>query len=603
MKIIRYSFILALSALLLGTWTSCDITTLDDDAFLEEHPKTTYGFDNAFQSSRQINDCVTACYMGVRFAYFGEDPIWLGWGSDLMDRREESWEGNFTNWTTSGNPFRDPTNSLWQRVAAPAILGLDGLRTETLEISEDDRNYFEAQLRFFRGFVYLRLGEMFGGWFIVDKTYYDELKFDIPRSTRAETYEFAIQDLKFAAEYLQDHPEAGRIGKGAAYHFLAEAYLALAIEKGNNATDLETAISYADKALTLHPIMTQRFGTRAKQGKGETRNGVAAYYPDGDVFFDLFQPGNFDYDEGNTESIWAFQMDYDNFIALGKSSWGRNGMHRYYLPSKRTVQWNAKYKKNSKGYPWRNNVDAKLYPGGEYSAYVGGKPSQTWFPTDYVVSQIWEGEFADDMRNNELNIRRNFKCTDSKHPLYGQIVTREMVDTTKLNPMMSFACPTYTKFAPIDDWCYFDLADGGERVYRFYDSYAVRSAETVLLRAEAKLRKGDKAGCASDINILRNRAQCSKLATAGEMDIKYILAERVRELFLEEWRWATLLRMGQDGIDSINEHAMHIVPQPCYNNLPTHNVAPITRWTLLPIYENIISGMKDADVKNNPGGD
>ena len=86
MKIIRYSSILALSFLLLGTWTSCDIATLDDDAFLEEHPKTIYGFENAFKSASQVNDCVTACYMGVRFAYYGEDPIWLGWGSDLMDR-------------------------------------------------------------------------------------------------------------------------------------------------------------------------------------------------------------------------------------------------------------------------------------------------------------------------------------------------------------------------------------------------------------------------------------------------------------------------------------------------------------------------------------
>ena len=600
MKIIRYSSILALSVLLLGTWTSCDIATVDDDAFLEEHPTTTFGFETAFLSASQINDCITACYMGLRFAYYNEDSIWLGWGTDLMDRREEGWEGNFTNWTAESNPFRDPTYSLWQRVAAPAILGLDGMKTEGLDITDADRKNYEAQLRFFKGFIYLRLAEMYGGWFLMDKTY-TSLKFDIPRATRQETYEYAIQDLKFAAENLEDHPEAGRVGKGAAYHFLAEAYLALAIEKGNSNADLETAIGYADKAIELHPIMTQRFGTRATPGKGTARNGVAAYYPDGDVFFDLFQPGNFDYDEGNTESIWAMQQDYDNFVALGKSSWGRNGMHRYYLPSKRTVTWNSTYKQGSNDYPWRKNVDATLYPGGEYSAYVGGKPSQTWFPTDYVVCQIWAGGFADDMRNNDVNIRRKFKCTDKKHPLYGQIVTKEMVDTTTRNPLMSFVAPTYTKFAPIDDWAYFDLADGGDRSYRFYDSYVVRSAETVLLRAEAKLRKGDKGGCASDINILRNRAQCSKLATAGEMDIKYILAERVRELYLEEWRWATLLRMGQDGIDSINEHAMHMVKQPCYNNLPTTNVAPITKWTLLPIWDSLIKSMKDADVQNNPG--
>ena len=74
MKTIRYISLLISSCLLLVAVNSCN-----DDAFLEEHPKTIYGFENAFKSASQVNDCVTACYRGVRFAYFGEDPIWLGW--------------------------------------------------------------------------------------------------------------------------------------------------------------------------------------------------------------------------------------------------------------------------------------------------------------------------------------------------------------------------------------------------------------------------------------------------------------------------------------------------------------------------------------------
>ena len=38
-------------------------------------------------------------------------------------------------------------------------------------------------------------------------------------------------------------------------------------------------------------------------------NGVEAYYPDGDVFFDLFQRGNLDRAEGNTEALWTLQND------------------------------------------------------------------------------------------------------------------------------------------------------------------------------------------------------------------------------------------------------------------------------------------------------
>ena len=82
--------------------------------------------------------------------------------------------------------------------------------------------------------------------------------------------------------------------------------------------------------------------------------------------------------------------------------------------------------------------------------------------------------------------------------------------------------PVWTKLAPID-WGYDDLADGGNRSNMYCDQYAHRSAETLLLRAEANLRAGDKGAAATDINKLRNRAQCTKLATADDMTLQYIL--------------------------------------------------------------------------------
>jgi hypothetical protein len=51
------------------------------------------------------------------------------------------------------------------------------------------------------------------------------------------------------------------------------------------------------------------------------------------------------------------------------------------------------------------------------------------------------------------------------------------------------------------------------------DWYIARSAETYLLRAEAKLRSGDAAGAAEDINAVRSRAQAKKLFSAGEVNL------------------------------------------------------------------------------------
>jgi hypothetical protein len=73
--------------------------------------------------------------------------------------------------------------------------------------------------------------------------------------------------------------------------------------------------------------------------------------------------------------------------------------------------------------------------------------------------------------------------------------------------------------------------------------YMARVAETYLLRAEAYLGKSQLQKAADDINVLRTRANATP-ATAGEMNMDYILDERLRELYLEEFRAVTLTRLG-----------------------------------------------------------
>jgi hypothetical protein len=70
----------------------------------------------------------------------------------------------------------------------------------------------------------------------------------------------------------------------------------------------------------------------------------------------------------------------------------------------------------------------------------------------------------------------------------------------------------------------------------------IRIAETYLIRAEAYLGLGNKQKAADDINVLRARAGAKK-CSAGDINIDYILDERIRELFGEEQRWITLSRL------------------------------------------------------------
>ena len=261
--------------------------------------------------------------------------------------------------------------------------------------------------------------------------------------TREETYRFAIQDLENAADTLPDYPgEAGYVAKGAAVdHYLAEAYLALATELGDDRELLQQSILYATKVTELHSLMTERFGSRVKPGSGEAMNGVEAYYPDGDVFFDLFQRGNLDYAEGNTEALWTLQNDVTVW-----HDFGGNHFLPYagsFSPVLREMRWKSEYSESDAGYgPWNTNIDESIYPGGNLCAYVGGRGVSFNAPTNYMINDIWAGDFATDIRNSKANIRREFVCIDTKHSKYGQIVTADMLDESN----MDHYYPVWTKF-------------------------------------------------------------------------------------------------------------------------------------------------------------
>ncbi|WP_422351010.1 RagB/SusD family nutrient uptake outer membrane protein [Flagellimonas sp.] len=78
-------------------------------------------------------------------------------------------------------------------------------------------------------------------------------------------------------------------------------------------------------------------------------------------------------------------------------------------------------------------------------------------------------------------------------------------------------------------------------------SILFRSAEQVLIRAEARLRRGDITGAQADINAIRNRAGLSNTtATTENALMDAILKERRLELFTEQGhRWFDLARTGR----------------------------------------------------------
>lgn len=99
---------------------------------------------------------------------------------------------------------------------------------------------------------------------------------------------------------------------------------------------------------------------------------------------------------------------------------------------------------------------------------------------------VWDGKFANDMRNDEVN-RPHLNVMDPNSSLYGQRVTADMLT----EPAMLMR--TCSKISLLDGWG-LDWTSfwGGQPYVMEYgrDFYIARSAETYLLLA-AELRNGN----------------------------------------------------------------------------------------------------------------
>ena len=574
----------------------------NDDEFLKEKPLASYTYASAFNTSSQINDIIAEIYREWRLSFIsnvndGTYFFLCGNGTDMAEAKnpptpDPQVHSNFSNWSTTYAPSERAFNSFYKMIANAnmALYGAELVKWP----NENAKNLAVGQALFWRGFSYLNLTELWGGVFIVEE-YSETPKFDFQRSTRKESYLFAIADLEAALPLLPDYPEPGRVGKGAVWHYIAEAYLALANDQNNDPANLDKSIAAANEAIKLHSLMKGRFGVRANPSNTGSYQNVPNYFPDGDVFFDLYQRGNFRREQGNTESMWInineFSVYQANTTTLNWNlPWGT-----IYGPIFRNLQWRNEYREpGSASGPYTMPDLDEFGIGLNFAAHIGGRGQARVQPTNHTSYGVWKN-CGDDVRNSPVNIRREFKVLDPKHSFYGTNfrLTIDNVNKycTEVTAIPNFN-PVFTKVCPFDNWGYEGLSVGlSNRGSIYRDHYYLRVAETFLLRAEARLLKGDKAGARSDINEIRSRAN-APLVTDAEVNIDYILDERIRELFTEERRWNTLLRMGgMIPSDRIFKYSYWSAERGGTYKLPVN--------FLLPIPRNVIDSNLDVEIEQN----
>lgn len=485
----------------------------DDEEFVTENPETFLTVDNIFTSGAQVEQLILTLYQQDRNLFSNinssQGRIMNGQGTDVLTVPAFRENTNFSNYNTVVTPgagrLANLYAELYQQISR-ANLALSLTEREDISFdSEASRLSVIAQAKFFRAKAHGQAAEFFGRVAIVDEAT-TTARFDFEQSERSEIYQFAIDDLE---SILQDLPvttvESGRVVRGAAQHFLSEFYLGLGIETGDNAAYTK-AIEYASDVIDggTYSLMTDRFGSRAGEAG---RN----------VYWDLFRLNNQDYASGNMESVWTHQIDFDAFIAGDGGS--RLPYPRFHMPVWRAI------------------------PGviGE-DEYVGGRGVAFVRPTELTENLIWDPSISDgDIRGDESNIRRTVIYNDPADPRFGTVATEAELDAANLGLADGAYYPIFEKLTTDQ---FQGLDQGENRSNLFRDRYIIRLPETILLRAEAYFRSGNSGAAADDINLIRNRAQCSILATAGDVSLDYILDERARELFGEENRWGTLLRMG-----------------------------------------------------------
>lgn len=583
--------------LILSMFAAFLLTGCNEDKFLEEKPLDFNSASNSYETAADYDAAITELYFLTREEFY-----------TTYDRTTDL--SKFADMWITADPLKSnvvadlsPSGAMakfyWDenyKLIAQANTVISRLPNSS-KLTDDEKKVYEAKARFFRALAYRTLVLLYGD-VPLQLEEVSTPKTDYVRESKDKVKAQVVEDLEFAAANLPEinTVKDGEISKPAANMLLAEMYLAT----GDN----DKAINAAS-AVINNPnlaLMKNRFGSQAKE--------------DGDVFYDLFRPNNQNRASGNTEGIWVIQFETN--IEGG----GNNTSHHFWDPGS---FWGERFfapqvDKFQLIKPDGTRLQLFDWPIGDMT---GGRGIGTHYATNHLYNEIWADDF-DDMRNSEYNWPRRFKIhrtnvLDDNPELkaampdgYFDLENTVLPDgwsmetgfdggvaaTTQLPNrfMCGYSTKMTTPFhhpdAQYENKETYKLAGTGGKT--FTDQYFFRLAEAYLLRAEAYVNKGDKNKAADDINELHKRAN-AKPCTADQMNLDYILDERLRELTCEEKRRLTLSRVGKlaERIKKYNPYfsAAYSADNKDYD----------AHFDLLPIPLSAIQANKDAKLEQNPG--
>lgn len=501
-------------------------------SFLDEDPLSIYTPENSLQTSTQYQQATNNLYNGVRNIYMGninlDTYFGMYYATDFAyNATDYDPAAKLNAYKATMVPSYFIPQGIWTayyKIITNANLIISQLNKST-QLSDADKKSFLGQALFFRAYSYNVLGNLFGG-VPIELNELSGPRYDYVRASRDAVYQQCKKDLQQAISLLSDINQVpdGTVNKQIAKHILTEVLISL--------KDYDGAITSASEVINFPglSLVNGRFGKRANLP--------------GDAYRDLFEYNNQNYSTGNHEGLLVLQTTLNNSASVGdQTAWAvvpsLTGVRivESTTKTKMSILFNAKFvdSVSSNGIGWIRPTSHFFYeiwtPGDiRNSSYnivrdirISGVPATSpdygkWYVKDGYKDKVQPADFRDTIRNFYPVIRKT-------SPSAGDFVSAAgpAILTNVTNPFGGL------------------LLNGASRL--FMQKYMVRLAETYLLRAEAYLGKNDKQKATDDINVLRNRAQTTP-ASVTEMNMDYILDERLRELYMEEFRAVTLTRLG-----------------------------------------------------------
>lgn len=479
---------------------------------LDEVNKSALTSDNYFTTENEFDELVTNVYVSVRTLLRNQQgPMWHG--TDLYEGAGPLTDAPFpaNDYTKmSGNEYVGWWWDNYQVITKANQALTRGSANGNL--SADFFTRRKSELLALRAYAYFNLVESFGGVPLL-LSEPSGPNYDLTRASEEMVYRQIVDDLKMTLEpgNLPDVPEEfGRVAQGFSNHLLAKVLLTRSYKDFAESSDLAEAIKCAEKALDLHPMLQGANSWDLLFGETDYVHNTS------EIIFSVGYLTDQAYNDGGNNLYQQFKLAYDQFPGGGRVApyWRCSVFFQptaYFLGlyDGTDVRGSEKFLKRT------------IYAGVDYSDEQYGT-IKIGDPIIYFPREKW----------NDVQKRQYME----EHPtVYAVVNPDEYHDYVIPN---NNAFPTVWKFVDPGVITYNTEAPLGTR-----DTYIFRSAETLLLLAEAYVQQGKGDLAQALINKLRERAGASLLDKPATIDD--VLDESARELFGEANRWMDLKRCGK----------------------------------------------------------